>query len=265
MAIKITLGNAKGGVGKTIVTNLLAHQLAEKKYKVLIVDIDPQGNTTSLFERKYYSKDYDFPTLYDGLQKEDLKSIIQMPTEDLHFIASSLDTVNLSKVLTPKNKVMYLKKYIEKIEEDYDFIFYDVPPTTYSDFLNNALGASDYFIIITETSNHSFDGISKFYDAANQIHEGFNEKLDFLGVLINRREKDKETFSKLDEEYQFKEDEMFFTNFIPQRTRITKYSEYGIYNYPYSKNTVLGYDKWDLEVKKYAELLCNELLEKVKG
>lgn len=269
MATKFTLGNSKGGVGKTVITNLFAYHLAERGNKVLVIDIDPQGNTTALFEKKYYKGEkQEFVTLYDSLRDNNLNLGINKINDNLHFIASSLDTVYIENLLTPKTKVTLLRKHIEKIESNYDFIFYDVPPTTFSSFLNNALGASDYFVILTETSSHSFDGIPQFYNTAIEVHDKFNPDLDFLGILINRREKDVETFENLNNEFNFKEDDTFFKNTIPQRTRLTKYSEKGIYNYkPKSrkKESLIEYDKWDIEVKEYIDLVLDELLEKIKG
>lgn len=268
MATKITLGNSKGGVGKTVITNLFAYHLAERGNKTLVVDIDPQGNTTSLYEKKYYNGEkQEFVTLYEALKGNDLTLGINRVDENLHFIASSLDTVYIENLLTPKTKVTLLRKYIEKIESNYDFIFFDVPPTTFSIFLNNALGASDYFVVLTETSSHSFDGVPQFYNTAMEVHDKFNPKLDFLGILINRREKDAETYEKLNEEFNFKEDDTFFRNSIPQRTRLTKYSESGIYNYkPKSrkKDSLIEFDKWDVEVKEYIDSVLDELLEKIE-
>lgn len=262
MAIKLTLGNAKGGVGKTIISNLLSFGLSSQGYKVLLVDIDPQGNTSMINDLKF-SLDKDKPYLIDGLIKKDLGSCIQELMDNLFLIAGDERTVELDKLLPAKNKVLYLRKYIEEIEDDFDFIFFDVPPTAYSVFLNNALGASDGFIVLTEAAKQSFDGISKLYNAAVAVQEKFNPSLDFLGVVINRREKDVANFGILEEMFQVSTDDMFFKTMIPSRTRIGKYSEHGIYNFPKSVNSLKGYDKWDVEVKDCINELITELLERI--
>lgn len=262
MAIKVTLGNAKGGVGKTIITNLLAYGLAEQGYKVLLVDIDPQGNTSMISGLKY-SLVENQPTLIDGLINGDLGRCIQELKENLFLIAGDERTVEIDRLLPAKNKVLYLRKFVEGIEDNFDFIFFDVPPTAYSVFLNNALGASDYFIVLTEAAKQSFDGISKLYNAAVAIQEKFNPTLDFLGVVINRREKDVANFSDLEEMFQVTTDEMFFKTMIPSRTRIGKYSEHGVYNFPKSVNSLKGYDMWDVEVKECINDLIAELLERI--
>ena len=262
MAIKLTLGNAKGGVGKTMISNLLAFGLAERGYKVLLVDIDPQGNTTMISGLKY-QLEQEKPYLIDGLIDGDLSGSIQQLKENLYLIAGDERTVELERLLPAKNKVLYLRKFIEAIEDDFDFIFYDVPPTAYSVFLNNALGSSDFFIVLTEAAKQSFDGISKLYNAALAIQEKFNPSLDFLGVVINRREKDVANFGDLEEMFQVSTDEMFFKTMIPSRTRIGKYSEHGVYNFPKSVQSLKGYDMWDVEVKNCINDLIAELLERI--
>lgn len=264
MAKKITIANSKGGVGKTTISSMLGYQLAQEGYKVLIVDLDPQSNTTQLFENTYYNCEVKkFVTLYEGIEKGDLSKAIHKAEKNLHLIPSSQNTVDFSRLLTEKSKFTLLKKHIDKIDSDYDFIFYDVPPTIFSDFLNNALTASDYFIILTETSNFSFEGIQDFYDTALRIHENVNPNLDFLGVLINMREDDEEINRELDAKYDFSNTEMFFQTYIPKRKRLAKYMSNGMYKK--KKNSIIEYDRWDKEIMKVFENLTKELLEKVEG
>lgn len=259
MAIKITLGNSKGGVGKTIISNLLAHSLAEKGHKVLLVDLDPQANTTMISRLKYGFEE-DVPTIIDSLIANDLCIGVKQLTEHLYLLPGDARTVEMEKLVPAKNKVLYLNKFIEKIAGDYDYIFYDVPPTAYTIYLNNALGASDYFVILTEATKQSFSGIAQFYSAATAIQSHFNSNLDCLGIIINRREKDVANFKLLDEDFEISSDEMFFKAMIPSRTRVGKYSEHGVYNFSKSLN---GYDMWDEEIKKSIDLLLEEMLERV--
>lgn len=264
MAKKITIANSKGGVGKTTISSMLGYHLSKMGYKVLMVDLDPQSNTTRLFENTYYKGETkEFITLYEGIEKKNLSKAVHQVDEHLSLIPSSQNTVDFTKLLTDKSKFTLLKKHISKIESDYDFIFYDVPPTIFSDFLNNALTASDYFIILTETSDFSFEGIQDFYDTALRIHESVNPTLEFLGILINMREDDEEINKELDEKYDFSNEEMFFRSYIPKRKRLAKYMSNGIYKK--KKESVIEYDRWDKEIMEIFERLTEELLEKVKG
>lgn len=264
MAVKVTLGNSKGGVGKTIITNLLAFHLAEQGKKVLLVDLDPQGNST-MINRMRYGLSEDVVTLIDGVHQKNLSNCILKLQENLFLLPGDARTAELEVLLptkSSKNHVMYLAKLIDKIEGDYDFIFYDVPPTAFSAYLNNALGASDYYVILTEATKQSFSGIGQFYHAAMAIQTHFNSKLDCLGIIVNRREKDVANFKVLDEEFEISTDEMFFETMIPSRTRIGKYSEHGLYNF---SKAASGVDMWDEEVKKVISELVEEILARLGG
>lgn len=262
MAKKITIANSKGGVGKTTVSAMLGYYLSKQGYKVLLVDLDPQSNTTKLMSNTFYSEETpNYTTLFEGLESNDLTKSIHKLNNNLHFIASSQNTVDMSKLLNKSNQYTLLKNHINKVEDNYDFIFYDVPPTIFTDFLNNALTASDHFIILTETSNFSFEGINDMYDTALRIHENVNNDLDFLGILVNMREDDKEIIEELNEKYDFSNEEMFFKTYIPKRKRIAKYMTSGMFKRKHT--SVIEYDRWDKEVLNVFDDLMKEFLGKI--
>lgn len=263
MAKKITIANSKGGVGKTTISAMLGYYLSKKGYNVLLVDLDPQSNTTKLISNTFYKEEVpDYKTLYEGLESNDLESSIHKLNDTLDFIASSQNTVDVSTLLNKKNKYTLLKDQIKKFEANYDFIFYDVPPTIFTDFLNNALTASDHFIILTETSNFSFEGINDMYDTALRIHDNVNENLDFMGILVNMREDDEQIISELDKQYDFSNEEMFFKSYIPKRKRIAKYMTSGMFQRKHK--SIIEYDRWDNEILNVFEELTKEFLEKIE-
>jgi len=261
MAIKITLGNSKGGVGKTIVSNLLAYDLAERGYRVLLVDLDPQGNTTMIARMKYGFAE-DVPVFVDGVKKKALNTVVVELQQNLYLVPGDASTVELERLVPAKNPVLFLQKYITEIEGDYDYIFFDVPPTAFTRYLNIALGASDYFVILTEATRQSFQGIGQFYNAAVAIQQ-FNTTLDCLGIVINRREKDIANFALLDKEFDISTDDLIFKTMVPARTRIGKYSEHGLYNF--KKNALTNMDHWDTEVYQIIHELAAEILERLGG
>lgn len=265
MAYKITIANQKGGIGKTTVTSMLAYQLSEQGKKVLVVDFDPQGNTTQLFNKTFYDgKRNDFITLISGIQQGDLSQAITKAKKNLDFIPSpsSIETAEFQLLLTKKNKFTLLKKHIDRIERKYDFIFFDIPPTIFTDFLNNALTASDYFIILTETSSFSFEGIKDFHRTASDIHENLNPNLEFLGILINKLQGNEEINRNLNETYNFDDEEMFFQTRIPRRTRIAKYMENGMYKK--KVKSIIKLDQWDKEILSVFDKLSKELIGKIE-
>ena len=290
MATKLTIGNSKGGAGKTTTSLLVAYELAKRGTRVLFVDFDPQSNSTRTLFRTYYDINDidDIKTIYDGLKNKDLKSSILRPTEHLHFIPSAQDTTNFGLLLNEKNEFTYFRDEIRKIEDEYDYIFFDTPPTTFSNFLNSSLATSDYFVVVSEVSTYSFEGIGDFYEVAERINNQVNPDLQFLGVLVNKREDNKDTMAEIAKDYDLSDFETFFRSFIPYRTRISKYANHGLYGY--HRNVLVPkmietrirkaaekgktfdpdavnfgeFDNWDKEVMTHFESVVDEMLLRIK-
>ena len=290
MAKKITIGNSKGGAGKTTTSLLVAYELSKRGERVLFVDFDPQSNSTRTLFKTFYEDGVsgEVRTVFEGLRDKDLASSILRPIDTLHFIPSAQDTTNFASLLDDKNEFTYFRGQIEKIDGDYDYIFFDTPPTTFSDFLNSSLAASDYFVVVSEVSSYSFEGISDFYEVADRIHQFVNPDLQFLGVLVNKREDNKDTMVEIAKEYDLSDYDTFFRSFIPYRARISKYAKHGLYSYhrnvlvpkmienrrkkaeekgkefdPSSVN--FGeFDNWDREVMTHFETVVDEIVWRIK-
>lgn len=180
MAKKICIANRKGGVGKSTTALALACGLAKKGKKVLMVDTDPQRNTTSV----YGAKIEDTATLYDiffsgisakdCIQKTNLGDII--PSDDL--------LKNADTQIDPNSfgRFKIIKKALAEVENDYDYIIFDTPPLL-GILLNNVLMASDYIIIPCTCDKFGLQGMVDFYDTVKNAQEE-NEKLKILGLLI---------------------------------------------------------------------------------
>lgn len=290
MAVKITIGNSKGGAGKTTTSLLVANELAQRGKKVLFSDFDPQSNSTRTLFKTFYN-DGELPdvrTVYEGLKEKDLLPSILRPSEYLHFIPSAQDTTNFGQLLTKKTEFTYFRNEIQKIEDEYDYIFFDTPPTTFSDFLNSSLAASDYFIVVSEVSTYSFEGIGDFFEVGERIHQHVNPNLEFLGVLINKREDNKDTLAEIAKEYDLSDFDTFFRAFVPYRTRISKYAAHGLYGY--HKNVLVPQaierrikkaedkgktfdptavnfgelDNWDKEVMTHFQSVVDEMLWRIE-
>lgn len=266
MATKITIANSKGGVGKTTVTSMLSYILAEKGYKVLLVDFDPQANATQMMTKTFYEGNTpDYKTIIHGFAEKDLNKSIHQLSENLYLIPSAKELVHFRRLINNKNRYLLLDREIKKIENDYDFIFFDVPPTFTTEFIENALSASDYFIIITETSSFSLEVIDDFYETAHEIHDNINPKLDTLGILINMREGNKKINLLLNEKYDFSNTDDFFVNFFPRRERIAGYATYGLFKRDLIMKSVMRYDIHDRRLLKLTHKVADELLEKIRA
>lgn len=264
MAYKITIANSKGGVGKTTVTSMLSYILAEKGYRVLLVDFDPQANATQMMTKTFYAgKAPEYKTIMVGFKEQDLTKSIHKLSKNLHLIPSAKELVNFRHLLNDKNRYLLLDKEIKKIEEDYDFIFFDVPPTFTTEFIENALSTSDYFVIITETSSFSLEVIEDFYETAHEIHEKINPKLDTLGILINMREDNQKLNLILNETYDFSNTDDFFKNYFPKRARIAGYATYGLFKRDIVVKSIMRYDIHDKRLMKLTHKVADELIERI--
>lgn len=266
MVIKIATGNQKGGIGKTIVNCLFAEHLAEKGYRVLMIDFDPQAHATNVFDYKYEFKDRIEKDMYSGF--ENLNDAVINVKENLDIIAGSGDIKNLEKRSHTKSQrkaLSMLKDALTTIEDNYDFIIFDTPPTASGFYVQNALFASDYFITLTEVTRNSIDSMIAFYQEIEQMREDNNLNLEMLGILINRRIKDDAIYDELREEYFFDNKEMYFENSISFQRRISKYSDWGVYEYT-KKNpkTLTNIDRYDKIIHEELEKVVDEMIRRIK-
>lgn len=268
MAYKITIANSKGGVGKTTITAMIGYIFAEKGKKVLLIDVDPQSNLTQIMANTFYGDDEkEFgSTLYDGIVGKDLRQSIHELSDQLHLIPSGyLDTAKIRTLFSDSNRYTLLKKHIDKFEDEYDYIFFDVPPTFTTEFIENALTASDYFIVLSEASPFSLSGSGKFWDVAAEIHEHLNPNLECLGILINMREDNKKLLTMLDTKYDFSNSEDFFKNYFPRRERIAGYAAYGLFKRDIVVKSLIKYDIHDKRLMKLTHKVVEEIMEKIKA
>lgn len=187
MAITIVVGNFKGGVGKTKVSVMACWELAYKhNKKVLLVDMDPQGNASTLIARSTGVTEINV-SIFDGFKNGSLKECIIPMSDNLHIIPSQVSFKNLPKFLYSNIKeeidqVSYLKKLLDPHRDDYDYIFIDVPPTI-SDFSDNAIMASDYVLIILQAQELSLEGAETYVKYLQFMADNYDADIQVVGVL----------------------------------------------------------------------------------
>ena len=267
MAKKITIGNQKGGVGKTLINCMVAETLAEKGFKTLVIDLEPQAHATALFRRKYEFEIVE--NIYSGYKKGNLKSAVINVTDKLSLLPSIPDETALfqDEIIkkTPRKSVTMMKDNMTKLE-DFDFILFDTPPTAKSVYVRNALMASDYFIALTDLTTDSFKSMQHVFEQIQFLSDNFGAETQMLGVLMNRRSNDREILEKLREEYGFEKKQMYFKTSIFKQTRFEKYTEHGIYNFLDTKNkkTIMKLDQWDNKAKKTLHSVVDEIIERIE-
>lgn len=179
----VSVANQKGGVGKTTTTVNLAAVCAKLGKKVLLVDMDPQGNATSgvgINKREVESSSYDL--LAQPNDPSDL--IIKTEFNNLDIIPASIDLAGAEvEMVGLENRVMRIKDALDKLRGGYDFIFIDCPPSLGLITLN-AFAASDSVIVPIQCEYYALEGLSQLISTIRQVKRLYNKKIDIEGIVF---------------------------------------------------------------------------------
>jgi chromosome partitioning protein len=179
----IAITNQKGGVGKTTTAINLSAALAASEVKVLVIDCDPQGNTTSGLG---CAKEDNLPTLYNVLVdgREILHAIRKTDMDGLELIPAdkNLIGVNLELVSTDDRESV-LRHHLHRIKANYNYILIDCPPAL--DLLTlNALMAADAVLVPIQCEFFALEGVSGLMDTIDRVRESFGHPLAIEGILL---------------------------------------------------------------------------------
>jgi chromosome partitioning protein len=190
----IAIANQKGGVGKTTTTVNLGASLAVSEKHTLIIDCDPQGNTTSALG---FPKDPSRRTLYQALiLEESIERItVDAKIDGLDLIPSDKNLVGAAvELVTMENREYRLKAILDKIRDKYDYILLDCPPSL--DLLTlNALAASDSVLVPIQCEYLALEGVSELLDTLMRLRRTINPSLAIEGILLTMYD-DRTTLSK---------------------------------------------------------------------
>lgn len=194
MTVKIAVTNQKGGVGKTTVTINVAGALAAQGQKVLLVDLDPQGHAT---EGLGLTEIYDETEPHLASRLQDLNAphsadeLIYSHNE-FDLIPSNVDMFMLESELTGAMRARQrLRLVLEEIEEDYEFILVDCPPSL-GHLTDNALLACRNVLIPALAEGTSIRALEILYDQVESLEQGYDTEITELGLVANRVENDGE-------------------------------------------------------------------------
>lgn len=251
----ICIFNQKGGVGKTTTNINLCSYLAMEGYKVLALDMDPQGNTTSglgFDKRKIELSVYD--VLTSDVSLRDVITECQV-VNNFYLAPSTMELAGAEVELISKDRrESILKEKIQEIKDEYDYIFIDCPPSL--GFLTiNALSASDSVLIPIQCEFYALEGVGQLINTVQLVKKSLNKSLEVEGVILTmydaRTNLSNEVVSEVKKYFK---DKVYETT-IPRNIRLAESPSFGL--------PIMLYDDKCKGAESY-ELLAKEFLKRQK-
>lgn len=241
----ISVANQKGGVGKTTSTVSLAAALAVHGKKVLIIDSDPQGNATSGLGVQKGELEQD---VYDVLVNQVPMADVIVPTtrENLMIAPSTIQLAGAEIELTSQpRREQRLKEAVEKIKDDYDYIFIDCPPSL-GHLTMNAFTASDTVLIPVQCEYYALEGLSQLMNTITMVRKHFNPQLKIEGVLLTMYDARTNLGNEVKDDVIKYFREKVYKTIIPRNVRLSEAPSYG--------QAIVDYDPRSRGAEVYMEL-----------
>lgn len=222
----IAIANQKGGVGKTTTTINLAACVAEKGKKILVIDMDPQGNATTGFGIEKNELDN---TVYELMLGEcSVKEcIIPNVIENLSLIPSNVNLAAAEIELVEQARKEYiLKNEIDWVKDQYDYIFIDCPPSL-SMLTVNAMTTADSVLVPIQCEYYALEGLSQLIHTVNLIRKKINPNLKMEGVVFTMYDARTNLSEEVVQNVKDTLEERIFKTLIPRNVRLAEAPSYG--------------------------------------
>ena len=248
-AKKIIFLNQKGGVGKTTTAVNVGSALARDGYKVLLVDLDSQGNLSSSV-----SADTSKPGIYEVLAGEaDISAIQTTPVNNLYCLSGGINMAGLAVELVDEdNREFFLKNALAPLEDSFDFIFADCPPAL--DLVTmNALCWANGVVIPMQCEYFAMEGLNLLLRTINSVKKKLNPSLEILGIVFTMYYKRANLNNEVVEDISTYFTDLVFKTMIPRNVRLSEAPSHGL--------PINAYDNSCSGAKAYAAL-AKEILSR---
>ncbi len=248
----VAIANQKGGVGKTTTCVNLAASMAATKRKVLVIDLDPQGNATMASGIDKYQVDY---TAYDLLVEDiDFDQVVcKKTTGHYHLIAANGDvTAAEIKLMEVFAREVRLKNSLAAVRDNYDFIFIDCPPA-----LNlltiNAMAAADSVLVPMQCEYYALEGLTALMDTISKLAAVVNNDLKIEGLLRTMYDPRNRLSNEVSDQLKKHFGDKVYRTVIPRNVRLAEAPSHG--------KPAMYYDKYSVGAKSYLAL-AGEMLRR---
>lgn len=261
MAITISWMLQKGGVGKSTQTGIMAWLLAKRGKRVLVVDMDSQGNVSSLLSQQdAYS--FSNETVLEAVEDNDARSYIFAVSDTLHLLPADdlLATydrrimemyASQSEYGRTGHPVLYLGETLTQVSDEYDYILIDCPPSLNQQTVS-ALAASNYVVTVLQTEVYAFQALNRFFETLFHVKRGLNPELTMIGIsagLMDRYALQTAILESVQDRYG----KLLFHTVLRRLARISEFATVGISDATKDQRHALA---------QYGELL-DEVLERI--
>lgn len=240
----ISLVNQKGGVGKTTTSvNLSAALARQKNHKILLIDMDPQGNASrALSSQALGLSIYDVLSrrcsAQEAIQKTDLDNLFLI-SSDTHLAGAEVELTQMP------SWEYFLKEALESIQDHYDYIFIDCPPSL-GPLTVNVLVASNQFIVPLQCEYYALEGLGLLTQTVRRIRETLNPSLQFVGILLTMFDGRNRLSHQVEEEVRKHFEDKVFQTIVPRNVRLSEAPSFG--------KSIFQYDPASLGARRYLDL-----------